>query len=144
MATSLLERARYWQSSLLLPLLYMLALFGLSSIPGVIPDDSAPVTQQVFNWVPPQVQNLLHIPVYGGLALLWCWYLGKWLRTKPVIIAALVLTVGHGVFDEIHQSFVPGRYASLTDVLFNAIGACLGVLVFRWLKRSAVFQPAPE
>jgi VanZ family protein len=33
----------------------------------------------------------------------------------------------YGVFDEWHQSFVPGRYASLTDVALDVAGAVLGI-----------------
>ena len=69
---------RRWRPSppLLPPLLYMLAIFGLSSVPGVIPED-APAPYQIFNWAPPQVQNLLHIPVYAGLAFYGA---GRWRR----------------------------------------------------------------
>ncbi len=131
-----LKRLPGWRLSLIVPLLYMAALFGLSSVPGVIPED-APVPYQIFNWVPPAVQNLLHIPVYAGLAFLWRWALAALLRPVPATVAAFLITVAYGVLDEWHQSFVPGRFASLTDVLFNTIGACLGLLVFWWLNRPA-------
>lgn len=131
-----LKRLPGWRLSLAAPLLYMAALFGLSSVPGVIPED-APVPYQIFNWVPPAVQNLLHIPVYAGLAFLWCWALAALLRPVPATVAAFLITVAYGVFEEGYQSFVPGRCASLTDVLFNTIGACLGLLAFHWFSRFA-------
>jgi VanZ family protein len=47
------------------------------------------------------------------------------------IVLTLIVTVGFGLFDEWHQTFVPGRYGSLTDAGFNVIGAVMGLLVYR-------------
>lgn len=63
----------------------------------------------------------------GSLArtqLIWCWLLG----------------VVYGALDEIHQSFVPGRDPSFSDLAADAVGAAFGVLLFmavsRLLRRS--------
>ncbi len=48
-------------------------------------------------------------------------------------ILPFALTIGYAVTDEIHQSFVPGRDARLTDVLVDAGAALLGWLA---IKRS--------
>ena len=122
---------------LTIPLLYMSLLFGLSSLPGTIPDD-APATYRIVAWVPPAVQNLMHIPAYAGLAFLWKWSLVVWFRPAPATLAAVVVAVAYGGLEEWYQSFIPGRFASLTDVLFNTVGACLGVLAFRWLSRHHI------
>ncbi len=123
------------QPSVVWPVLYMLGIFALSSVPGVIPDD-APAPYQIFNWVPPAIQNLLHIPVYAGLAFLWRWYLAVPLRPLVAVLMALLITISYGIFDEWYQSFVPGRYSSFTDVVFNSIGAGLGVLAYAWLRHT--------
>lgn len=48
------------------------------------------------------------------------------------MVGACVIASLFGVVDEWHQSFVPGRYASLTDVGFNLVGVALGLwLVIR-------------
>ncbi|WP_034385413.1 VanZ family protein [Deinococcus sp. YIM 77859] len=39
---------------------------------------------------------------------------------------ALVLAVWFGALDEVHQAFVPGREAGLTDWLFDLAGSGLG------------------
>jgi VanZ family protein len=44
---------------------------------------------------------------------------------------ALVLGVAYAVTDELHQHFVPGRVASPLDVLIDAVGVALGVLLWR-------------
>ena len=42
-------------------------------------------------------------------------------------ILAVVFSVGYGVMDELHQSMVPGRTASLSDVVVDAVGAVAAV-----------------
>jgi VanZ family protein len=53
---------------------------------------------------------------------------------------ALVLTVGYGVFDEIHQAFVPGRHSSALDVVADAVGFLLAVVLM--LVRYHAFRGA--
>ncbi len=81
-------------------------------------------------WVPPALQNLLHVPLFAGLAWLWCWALEAWPARAPGVIAGLV-TAAYGVVDELHQAFVPGRYGSLTDMSLNIVGAAVGIWVYR-------------
>ncbi|WP_051668053.1 VanZ family protein [Deinococcus frigens] len=45
---------------------------------------------------------------------------------------ALLITVWWGALDEVHQAFVPGRDAGVTDWLFDLAGAWLGS---RWATR---------
>lgn len=44
---------------------------------------------------------------------------------------AVTVAVLYGIFDEIHQSFVPGRDSSVLDVLINAWGIVTAVAVIR-------------
>ncbi|MGZ8223569.1 MAG: VanZ family protein [Methylobacter sp.] len=115
--------------SIIWPLLYMAGIFYLSSIP----DQS--VTNHAFNplgWISPTIQNFLHIPFYGVLAWLWLWALRHWFaKFSYSLILTLILTLGYGFLDEWHQTFVPGRFGSLTDVGFNFIGTLIGLLVYR-------------
>ena len=125
-----------------LPLLLMGALYWLSSLPGTpMPDD--PALYGLFYWVPPSAQNALHVPAYAALAWSWCWALGAWLPV-PVAraFAACSIASAYGVFDEWHQSFVPGRYASLTDVILNVAGAVLGIWLAAWIgSRTRTIKP---
>jgi len=125
-----------------LPLLIMGAFYWLSSLPGTpMPDD--PALYGLFYWVPPSAQNALHVPAYAALAWSWCWALGAWLPV-PVAraFAACSIASAYGVFDEWHQSFVPGRYASLTDVILNVAGAVLGIWLAAWIgSRTRTIKP---
>lgn len=115
---------------LLLPMGYMLGIWMLSSMPG----GSLHVTG--LTWLEsPTIQNLLHIPLFAGLAHLWAMSLQKLDHSRPWVWATVV-TVGYGVIDEWHQAVVPGRYASMIDVVLDSAGAGLAVVLT--LRTSAL------
>jgi hypothetical protein len=119
--------------SSLWPALYMALLLVLAQIPGEAqPGDSALV--RFFVWIPPDVQNLAHVPAYGLLALLWL----RALADAPAALrtwAALLLTLGWGLINEWQQLYVPGRFASWTDAAANGLGAVLAWIWERWHRR---------
>jgi hypothetical protein len=84
--------------------------------------------------MPMVFQNLLHIPAYGLLAFFWRWSLDRYMAARAAIYVAFILTVGFGVYQEWHQSLILGRYASLLDVLFDAIGAGIGLWLYCTLR----------
>jgi VanZ family protein len=92
----------------------MAALFTASSGPGV----DLPPGQ---NW-----DKVLHAGAFGVLALLATWALARGrvrAATSRVLLAGCLITVLYGATDEYHQSFVPGRDASVYDLLADALGA---------------------
>ena len=122
---------------ILLPLGYMAAIYALSSISDDQPDTLAGA---LFLWVTPQWQNLLHVPLYAGLTLSWIWALGAFsLRRHKLLILAFLLTALWGLLDEVHQAYVPGRFASITDMLLNVSGAILAIVYF--MKRCTPVSP---
>ncbi|NPV04998.1 MAG: VanZ family protein [Syntrophaceae bacterium] len=48
--------------------------------------------------------------------------------------AAIVVGSLYGVSDEIHQAFVPGRVASMMDVLFDTAGVTLAVFTYPFVR----------
>ena len=117
----------------LLAAAYTAGILLLSSIPG----DPKQAPLQFVRWVEPQVQNLLHVPLFAGLSWTWCRALSDHMvGPNGVMILAFLIGIGFGAVDEWYQSFVPGRYASLTDVALNIAGAGLGVLVWRKVRQS--------
>jgi VanZ family protein len=71
-----------------------------------------------------------HISAYTGLAVLTVRALAGRLPTPVTVgtaVSTLAITIGYGVGDELHQSFVPGRMADPEDVYADAIGALLGL-----------------
>jgi VanZ family protein len=99
--------------------LWAVVLFLLSSIPGA-------AVQGV------SVNDLLvHTFVYSvlGAALAH----GRWKSRTEVAHWVLVLAgVAYGVSDEWHQSFVPGRYPAMSDVLADAAGVIVGYVALNW------------
>jgi VanZ family protein len=98
---------------------------GLIHLLSSIPDHGAPqnLAERLLQWATPGFQNLLHIPLFGGLAATWYWALRPaFPKIMPPIIFAFLISGAYSFMDEWHQMYVPGRFASLTDVAFNLIG----------------------
>ena len=128
-ATRETERKGNWRFILIFCLVltfgYMGGIYWLSSIPGTIDPEEAGL-YGIIRWTPPALQNLLHIPLFGILAWLWYRTLGYWFASQRILVSlSFLFTAGYGVIDEYHQLQVPGRYASLTDIALNALGALL-------------------
>jgi VanZ family protein len=65
-----------------------------------------------------------------GVLLIWARAGGDWqAMTTPLIASAVVLAVLLGIGDEFHQSFIPGREATVQDVMADAVGACAAACV---------------
>lgn len=77
-----------------------------------------------------------HLVAFGVLAALLYLGLASWLPGTGLRAAvAFVMTVLYGVSDEFHQSFVPGRDASLFDVVVDGIGAAVALAIILVLIR---------
>ena len=115
------------------PIVLMAIIFVSSSIPM----DGESKHFKFVVQLAPTIQNLLHIPVFSFLAYLWMNSLSRhgFSRIQTLIIT-IIITVGYGILDEFHQLFVPGRYASFSDVLFNILGCTIGIIIFFQFKRS--------
>ncbi len=54
------------------------------------------------------------------------------LKTMAIALAGLIIL---GIFDEVHQAFVPSRFCSLKDMMVDALGSAFGLLACHWTKR---------
>lgn len=86
------------------------------------------------------VRKLGHMAIFGVLALLLWRALAATTTLRRPRAWALVLTVVYAITDELHQAFVPGRYASAGDVGIDAAGALIAVAIagfvgVRWNRR---------
>ena len=68
--------------------------------------------------------------------------LGRPLSARRAVLAVAFCTL-YGVTDEIHQSYVPDRDASVWDVAKDFGGATLGAALLRGLA-PALKRPAPQ
>jgi VanZ family protein len=86
--------------------------------------------------IPPFIgyDKLAHLIEYYFFGVLVC----RWLLKKKnhfvmghAFFITLLIGTCYGVSDEWHQSFIPGRVASIWDTLFDAIGVVAAVLTYR-------------
>ncbi|MCH7721363.1 MAG: VanZ family protein [Planctomycetes bacterium] len=104
-------------------LAWMGLIFYLSSLSQS--EVSRPLESPAISWLGVLRSYAAHVVLYGVLACLlqaslWRWkpdYRPRWL------FAAAAFAALYGISDEYHQSFVMGRYASIFDVVVNALGA---------------------
>lgn len=81
-------------------------------------------------FLPDGSDKVLHAGAYAVLAALLTLATGR-----PLL--GVGLAIAYGITDEVHQSFVPGRDASVGDLVADAAGAALGAgLVVYLLRRK--------
>jgi VanZ family protein len=101
---------------------YMAAIFYVSSLPQPL--------------VPPGGDKPWHLLAYLGMGVLTARAvaggLGAWISWRAAVIAAAI-ALSYAVTDEVHQMFVPGRSAQLSDLIADAMGVVAGVsLIWLW------------
>ncbi len=112
----------------LFPFIYMVAIWIMSSMP-----DNAVVELPDSKW-DANIKESLHLIEFGILYVLLVFALltFKGLTTKRNIILIIIASL-YGIIDEIHQSFVPYRSATMIDVIKDITG----VLVASWILYGA-------
>lgn len=77
-----------------------------------------------------------HFIAYGLLAIFVVWALRFEIRHYPNrAMIAFMVTLLYGMSDEFHQSFVPGRDASVGDLVVDGIGALVALTLFYFVSR---------
>jgi VanZ family protein len=107
----------------------MVVLFVQSSIGSLsIPDFD-------IDWF----DKILHFIVFGILGALTA----RGFRNSKIqgirrnyIAFSILICILYGLQDEIHQSFVPGRYASTLDWLADIFGILFFVMSYKWYRNS--------
>ena len=97
---------------------YMAAIFYVSSLPQPT--------------VPLGGDKPWHLLAYFGLGVLTIRAVAGGLPASiqwRVAAIATAIAVGYAATDELHQMYVPGRSAELTDLLADAIGVVLGTSI---------------
>lgn len=78
--------------------------------------------------------TLIHIPEFFILSYLIFRALSREkISLWYIFILAILISTFYGITDEIHQFFVPGRYFSIFDMIFNFIGSSL--ILFKFWKK---------
>ncbi len=84
--------------------------------------------------------KLLHIAEYSvfGFLLMKALTVTSGLPVKALIFISLIIGSIYGVLDEWHQYYVPGRTASVLDLISDSIGTFLGALIFTVFKKDKI------
>ena len=103
--------------------LYAIAIFLLSSTTSV---PGEPPMLDI-----PHFDKLSHVMLFGGFGLL-LFHCGFFIFKNDVKKDYWAFGVGicYAILDEVHQSFVPGRSASVGDVIADTIGIFIAFLIF--------------
>jgi len=98
---------------------YMAFIFFVSAMPQApLPSNVSDKTAHLAGY---SLLGLLAVrAVHGGLPAR--------ITAKGALIA-MIITVGYAAFDEYHQSFVPGRFADVFDLLADAAGGAAALVV---------------
>ncbi len=89
----------------------------------------------LFRWA----DKLAHLVIYAALcATLICVFPARFRFSarKMVVAMSLLLCLLYGISDEFHQSFIPGRYPSLADIVADVSGAVLTCMFWLWMNRT--------
>jgi VanZ family protein len=84
------------------------------------------------------IDKVLHALAYGFLAVTVIWAFPPRVRKQSpdrIVAGVLCICLIYGISDEVHQSFIPGRFASSLDVVADVVGS-MGV-VFLWRRMAA-------
>lgn len=77
--------------------------------------------------------KLAHLGVYYLFGCLICrWLLAEksHFANRHYLVLTIVIGTCYGLSDEWHQSFVPGRHATLWDVLFGSLGVAAAAFTY--------------
>jgi VanZ family protein len=111
-------------------LLMMAAIFGFSSIPSA--------EMPYFGLLDFIVKKGGHALGYGLLALSYL----RGLKAESIgldsrwLYIAWLMAILYSATDEFHQSFVPGRHSVATDIMIDAVGAGVALILTSWFTKQ--------
>ena len=128
-----METCKPSKPKIALAIVFMLLLLATS----VIPMDRQITGLQFIIDLKPTIQNLLHIPAYAVLSIIYLqifknYRLKRWQRNFLALLCSAIF----GILNEAIQFAIPGRYAGLIDLGLNLVGAILGVIIFSIAAKS--------
>ena len=107
--------------SFLPAIVWAMLIFVVSSIPNL----STPPMGISFS------DKVMHFGEYAILGFLTAMGFSKIVKKDRMVFLLSALCAGfYGVFDELHQYFVPGRYLEFWDIMANIFGAIVAGLLY--------------
>jgi VanZ family protein len=130
----MIDRRGFWRQQFP-ALAWAVVIFGISSLPGsAIPESPLP-----------QLDKLFH----AGIFFIFCLLLNRGLHNQsrfPLLssyhlVISLIIVIGYGISDELHQTVVPGRTPDFYDALADSLGA-LACTFYLLLRRNRAERQA--
>lgn len=90
---------------------------------------------------------ILHAVEYNvfGVTLIWALLRDKpWRELRPSYRLAVSMGALFSIFDEFYQSFIPGRHATVEDVVADVFGVILSVITFSLLMKIPILKKLRE
>jgi len=104
---------------------YILLIIGVSSIPG----QAMPKSWFSWGWED-KIYHMIEYSVLGILA-----YLSYCDHVRYSFSLLVVSGFSFGLFDELYQSLIPGRFPNAFDVIADGIGVTLGSISTHYLRK---------
>ncbi len=82
----------------------------------------------IFNTSLPSM--IYHILIFFFLSLFLFISLIQGKRNRKLFLFGSLIALAYGIIDEIHQFFVPGRFSTFEDVIFDFIGISLAFMIY--------------
>lgn len=99
--------------------MYAALIFCLSSIPqSEFPEDIL---------VPDYVLHIIEYAPFGFLLIRAFKNTLKNIAIKRIVVYSFIIVFAYALSDELHQLYVPGRDASMVDIVSDSIGAFIGM-----------------
>lgn len=95
--------------------------------------------QNIMNSLEVIIRKLAHFSIYTILGLLLMGLISTYnIEEKKRIYITMIIGILYASSDEIHQSFIPGRSAQVTDVMIDTIGVASGMCLILLLLKIVV------
>lgn len=83
------------------------------------------------------IRKLAHFSLYTIIGILSMSLMSTYdTEQKKKISISIIIGLLYAIFDEIHQSFISGRTAMITDVMIDTMGVVFGILLIIFLLKS--------
>lgn len=82
------------------------------------------------------IRKIAHFSLFLILGMLVSYAL-RWIGLKGYKVSriAILVCILYAISDELHQMFVPGRNAALTDILIDVAGSAVGIVIFIYFSK---------
>ena len=128
---------------ILITILIMLFIFWQSAMPAAVSElESGSIVSRLAEWLQAD-EDLVSFVVRKSAHFTEFLILGvslfltvRDLRKRPSFWIPWAIGAMYAVSDELHQHFVPGRSCEVRDMIIDACGVLVGVVICRWMARK--------